>query len=184
MKAMSADFLNFYTVDALQPYVPLVTNGPWIVTAHGAVLHDCGGYGMMGLGQNPPEIQQAIGEPQMMANIMTPSFSQAAFGKAIREEVGHARKDGESPYSSFVCLNSGSEAVSFALRVADIHAKKQIDEGAHCGRKCVFVSLKVLHAVPAMLNDKSLICCMPITFRDRFSMRIGLAMPESRRSNF
>eukprot|EP00951_Prasinocladus_malaysianus_P018529 scaffold148198_cov55-Prasinocladus_malaysianus.AAC.1 len=140
---MSTDFENFYADHALQPYVPLAACGPWVVTTHGAVIHDNGGYGMLGLGQNNPAVLEAIGKKQTMANIMTPSFAQAGFGKMIRREVGHTRSGDVSPYESFVCLNSGSEAVSFALRVSDIHAKMQItDSGPHVGRKTVFVSLK------------------------------------------
>jgi hypothetical protein len=30
---------------ALMPYIPLAARGPWIVTLHGAVVHDNGGYG-------------------------------------------------------------------------------------------------------------------------------------------
>jgi hypothetical protein len=30
---------------ALIPYIPLAARGPWIVTLHGAVVHDNGGYG-------------------------------------------------------------------------------------------------------------------------------------------
>ena len=143
-KGMSADFENFYEEHALQPFVPLAALGPWVVTTHGAVVHDSGGYGMLGLGQNPSCVLEAISKPQVMANIMTPSFSQAAFGRAIRAEVGHSREPPGCPYSRFVCLNSGSEAVSFALRVTDIHAKKQTGPlGPHSGRRTVFVCLKV-----------------------------------------
>eukprot|EP00873_Tetraselmis_striata_P043103 jgi/Tetstr1/463367/TSEL_008289.t1 len=137
---MSKDFENFYADDALQPYIPIAGLGPWVVTAYGAVIHDNGGYGMLGLGQNPPSVLEALSRKQVMANIMTPSLSQAVFGQAMRKEVGHTRD--VCPYQSFVCLNSGSEAVSFALRVADIHAKQQTHDGPHADRHSIFVSLK------------------------------------------
>ena len=40
---------------------PLAALGPWIVTSHGAVLHDSGGYGMLGLGHAPDAVVAAIG---------------------------------------------------------------------------------------------------------------------------
>ena len=33
---------------------------PWIVTLKGAVLHDNGGYGMLGFGHNAPAILDAL----------------------------------------------------------------------------------------------------------------------------
>ena len=47
---LQARILNFYPAAGINPYVPLAALGPWIVTSHGAVLHDSGGYGMLGLG--------------------------------------------------------------------------------------------------------------------------------------
>src|SRR5690606_22488894 len=41
---LQAGYLNFYAADAVNPYVPLAARGPWIVTSHGAVIHDSGGY--------------------------------------------------------------------------------------------------------------------------------------------
>ena len=41
-------FVNFYPDDAINPYVALAGNGPWIVTLKGAVVYDTGGYGMLG----------------------------------------------------------------------------------------------------------------------------------------
>ncbi|MCZ7270333.1 hypothetical protein NK270_23505, partial [Salmonella enterica] len=46
MRAVQADFVNFYADDNVNPYVALVARGPWIVTLKGAVIHDSGGYGM------------------------------------------------------------------------------------------------------------------------------------------
>ena len=40
-------FQSLYPDATRQPYVPLAARGPWIVTAHGAVVHDSGGYGML-----------------------------------------------------------------------------------------------------------------------------------------
>ena len=159
---MSVDFENFYEDHALQPYVPLAALGPWVITTHGALVHDSGGYGMVGLGQNPISVLEAVSKPQVMANIMTASLSQLAFGRAIRKEVGHNRGASGCPYARFVCLNSGSEAVSFALRVTDIHAKKQTEAtGPHHGQKTVFVCLKVSCAYLFTSNDLPTISHMP-----------------------
>ncbi|MGN6237276.1 MAG: aminotransferase class III-fold pyridoxal phosphate-dependent enzyme, partial [Dyella sp.] len=43
-----AGYVNFYPDDAINPYLPAAARGPWIVTLKGAVLHDNGGYGMLG----------------------------------------------------------------------------------------------------------------------------------------
>ena len=112
--------LNFYPAPAINPYVPLAAEGPWIVTAHGAVLHDSGGYGMLGLGHAPAPVVSAIAAPLVMANVMTPSFSQYRLTQRLVKEIGRSR--GACPFGRFVFLNSGSEAVSFTCRVTDIHA--------------------------------------------------------------
>ena len=69
---------NFYPEDALSPYVPLAACGPWIVTAKGAVVHDSGGYGMLGLGHNPEPVLAACARRQVMANVMTPEHQPDA----------------------------------------------------------------------------------------------------------
>ena len=45
--------MNFYADDAVNPYVAIAARGPWVVTLKGAVLHDSGGYGMLGFGHTP-----------------------------------------------------------------------------------------------------------------------------------
>ena len=47
---LQADYVNFYAPETINPYVAIAGRGPWIVTSHGAVLHDNGGYGMLGGG--------------------------------------------------------------------------------------------------------------------------------------
>ena len=64
--------------DAINPYLPAAARGPWIVTLKGAVLHDNGGYGMLGFGHNPPAIIDAMSRPQVMANVMTAERVAAA----------------------------------------------------------------------------------------------------------
>ena len=120
---------NFYKEDAVNPYVAVAAAGPWVITLKGAVIYDCGGYGMLGLGHAPEDVLQAMNQPHVMANIMTGSVSQADFIKCLRREIGQNRKGG-TPYSSFLCLNSGSEAMSIASRIADINTRVLTDPGA------------------------------------------------------
>ena len=105
-RAVQGGYVNFYSDDTVNPYVALVARGPWVVTLNGAVLHDSGGYGMLGFGHTPKAVLEAMARPQVMANIMTPNLAQLRFERAIRAEVGHTR--GGCPYVKFLCLNSGS----------------------------------------------------------------------------
>lgn len=94
---------------------------------------------MLGYGHNPPVVSVAMSQNQVMANIMTASFEQAEFMQRIRAEVGHARpvahpsvkaaaaKGDTCPYESFVCLNSGSEGNTLAMRIMDVDAKTMTD---------------------------------------------------------
>ncbi|TWI05013.1 acetylornithine/succinyldiaminopimelate/putrescine aminotransferase [Luteimonas cucumeris] len=131
--ALQEGFVNFYPHDAVNPYVALAARGPWVITLNGAVLYDCGGYGMLGFGHTPQKIMDAMAKPQVMANIMTPNLSQLRFARAMRNAIGQGR--GSCPYSRFLCLNSGSESVGLAARIADINTKLMTDPGArHAGR--------------------------------------------------
>jgi len=125
--AVQSGFVNFYPADAVNPYVALTARGPWIVTLKGAVVHDSGGYGMLGFGHAPQAVIEAMEKPQALANIMTPNLAQKRLDGALRREVGHTR--GGCPYSAFMCLNSGSEAVGLAARIIDTHAKTMTDPG-------------------------------------------------------
>ena len=115
-----AGLTNFYAADAVNPYVAVSASGPWVVSLKGAVIYDCGGYGMLGLGHAPESVLQAMNQPHVMANIMTASVNQADFVARLRREIGHSRKGG-TPFASFLCLNSGSEAMSIASRIADVN---------------------------------------------------------------
>ena len=68
LSEVQAGFVNFYPDDAINPYLPGAARGPWIVTLKGAVLHDNGGYGMLGFGHNNAAILAALSRPQIMAN--------------------------------------------------------------------------------------------------------------------
>jgi len=113
-------FQHLYPESTRQPYVPLAAKGPWMVSMHGAVVHDSGGYGMLGYGHNPAPILKAMSEETVMANHMTPSLAHSDFIDALRGEIGRSRP--ECPFESFICLNSGSEANEMALRLVDMHA--------------------------------------------------------------
>lgn len=120
---------NFYAKDTVNPYVPAGAAGPWVVSLKGAIIYDCGGYGMLGLGHAPAPVLDAMNKPHVMANIMTASVNQVDFVERLRQEIGHTRKGG-TPFASFLCLNSGSEAMSVASRIGDINSKKLTDPGA------------------------------------------------------
>ena len=159
MDLLQADFVNFYAADQRNPYIPVAGRGPWLVTFHGAVLHDSGGYGMIGFGHTPDTVLKAMSTPQVMANIMTPSFSQLRLGQRLKREIG-SRRGGVCPFDRFICMNSGSEAVTVATRISDINAKKMTDPGGrHAGKRLMYLSLKGgFHGrteKPAMLSDSS-----------------------------
>lgn len=138
---LQADFVNFYDADAINPYVPLAARGPWIVTSHGAVLHDSGGYGMLGFGHAPQHILDVLAKPWVIANIMTPSFSQRRLTDALQAEIGHTR--GACPYPRFLCMNSGSESVTVAARISDILAHRATGPGGRYeGRTVKFLALE------------------------------------------
>ncbi len=156
--ALQAGFVNFYPADQRNPYVPVAGFGPWIVTFHGAALHDSGGYGMIGFGHAPQFVIDEMAKHQVMANIMTASFSQYRLNELLRQEIGHTR--GSCPYARFICMNSGSESVTVAARISDINAKKQTDPGArHAGKRIMYLTCRGgFHGrteQPARLSDSS-----------------------------
>ncbi len=158
LTSVQADFVNFYAEDAVNPYVAIAARGPWVVTLKGAVVHDSGGYGMLGFGHAPKAVIAAMARPQVMANVMTPSVSQLRFARALKHEIGHSR--GGCPFTRFLCLNSGSEAVSLACRIADVNAKIQTEPGArHAGRTIKRLAVKgAFHGRterPAIYSDSS-----------------------------
>jgi acetylornithine/succinyldiaminopimelate/putrescine aminotransferase len=133
--AVQEGFVNFYPQSTVNPYVALSGSGPWIVTSRGAVLYECGGYGMLGFGHAPTHVLEAMNKPHIMANIMTPAFSQRRLVDALRKEIGHTR--GSCPFERFFCLNSGSEAVTLGARLSDINAKIMTDPGGRHANKSI-----------------------------------------------
>lgn len=139
-QAIQADFVNFYPDDAVNPYVALAAQGPWIVTVGGAVIHDNGGYGMLGLGHAPDKVLEAMSRPHVMANVMTPHYAQLRLTRALRREIGHTRQG--CPFHRFLAMNSGSEAVTVAARISDVNAKLATDAGGpHVGKAVKQLSL-------------------------------------------
>jgi len=164
-------FVNFYPVDAINPYVALAGSGPWIITSRGAVLFECGGYGMLGMGHAPESALKAMNKPHIMANVMTPSFSQRRLVDALRKEIGQSRDS--CPFDRFFCLNSGSEAVTLAARIADINTRIMTDPGGkHDSKPIRILSLKgSFHGRtdrPARFSDSTRpACCKYLaSFRD------------------
>jgi len=160
VRTIQEGFVNFYAATSVNPYVALAARGPWIVTLKGAVLHDSGGYGMLGLGHAPAAVLAAMARPQAMANVMTANTSQLRLVRALRREIGHRRPDG-CPFARFACLNSGSEAVTLAARFSDVNAKLRTDPGGtHAGRPIRTLALS--HGFhgrtdrPAQFSDSSL----------------------------
>jgi acetylornithine/succinyldiaminopimelate/putrescine aminotransferase len=159
-EAIQARFVNFYPDDAVNPYVSLAARGPWLVTVKGAVLHDSGGYGMLGQGHAPEDILEAMNRPHVMANIMTPNFSQRRFTDALTREIGHTR-DGGCCYDRLLCMNSGSEAVTVGARISDVNAKLETDpNGRHAGKTIKMLGLSGgFHGRtdrPAQFSDSSM----------------------------
>ena len=141
IEALQSDFINFYPENTVNPYVAMAAAGPWIITSHGAVIHDNGGYGMLGVGHSPKNIMEAMGDTHVMANIMTANFTQKRFAQLLKAEVGQKR--GHCPFEKFICMNSGSESVTVAFRIADVNAKNQTAPGAqHAGKTIKLLSLE------------------------------------------
>jgi acetylornithine/succinyldiaminopimelate/putrescine aminotransferase len=158
---LQGDFVNFYKQDAVNPYVALFAHGPWLITTHGAVVHDCGGYGMLGFGQGPGSVLAAMSKDVVMANIMTASLSQKRFTDRLLKEIGQTRSPAQRrPYAKFLCMNSGSEAMTVACRISDVQAKVMTDpKGRYDGRQIRFLAQKgSFHGRterPAKVSDSS-----------------------------
>ena len=138
---LQEDFVNFYAPATINPYVAVAAKGPWIVTSHGAVVHDNGGYGMLGGGHGPEEIIDAMSKNHVMANVMTPSISQARLATALKKELGHTR--GSCPFSKFICMNSGSESMTVAMRICDVNSKIMTGHGGkHEGKPVKLLAIE------------------------------------------
>lgn len=155
-----SDLINFYAAETVNPYVAMGAAGPWIVTSHGAVLHDNGGYGMLGIGHAPAQVLDTMAQPWVMANVMTPSITHKRFTQRLKAEIGQKR--GGCPFPKFICMNSGSESVTVATRITDHNALQLTAEGArHHGKQVKFLALTgAFHGRtgrPAQVSDS----CLP-----------------------
>ena len=99
---LQEDYVNFYAPATVNPYIALAARGPWIITSHGAVVHDNGGYGMLGAGHGPATVIDAMSQNWVMANVMTPSFSHSRLANALKQELGYTR--GYCPFTKFICI--------------------------------------------------------------------------------
>ena len=72
-------------------------------------------------------IIESMSKNWVMANVMTPSFSQKRLSQRLRDELGHTR--GHCPFSKFICMNTGSESVTVSLRIADVNANAMTGPG-------------------------------------------------------
>lgn len=141
IQEIQGGFVNFYADDAVNPYVSLAGNGPWIVSLKGAVLYDTGGYGMLGFGHCPENVLVSMNQRHVMANVMSPNLSQKYLVEQLRKEIGHTR--GGCPFDRFLCVNSGSESVTVGARLSDINAKLMTDPGGrYANQETRILSLK------------------------------------------
>jgi acetylornithine/succinyldiaminopimelate/putrescine aminotransferase len=151
--------VNFYDADAINPYIAIAAKGPWVITTCGAVVHDSGGYGMLGLGHSPDIVMNAMNDSHVMANVMTPSYSHLRLNKRLDKEIGHTGSG--NPYKKVICMNSGSEAVTVAARISDINASEHTGPGGRYeGRTVKILAFKGgFHGRtdrPAQFSDSSL----------------------------
>jgi len=131
-KLLQERLLNFYVPPSVNPYVPLAAAGPWIITTHGAVLHDSGGYGMLGMAicRNP---SRRLDPACVMANVMTPPSVRrtSLTGWCVRSAT-----PGILPVCQVRLPQQRIESVTFACRMVDIHARRMTDaNGRHAGKK-------------------------------------------------
>ena len=141
VKSLQANLINFYAPETVNPYVAIAGRGPWVITSHGAVLHDNGGYGMIAAGHGPETVIEAMSKNWVMANVMTASFSQLRLTNRLKQELGQSR--GECPFTKFICMNSGSEAVTVGMRISDVNAKKMTEPGGrHEGKPVKLLALE------------------------------------------
>ena len=141
IKTLQRGYINFYKSATVNQYIAIAAKGPWIVTSHGAVVHDNGGYGMLGSGHGPDSIIDTMSKNWVMANVMTPSFSQKRLDDSLRQELGHTR--GSCPFTHFICMNSGSESVTVSLRIADVNSNILTSPGArHEGKEIKLLAIE------------------------------------------
>lgn len=142
-RQLQSGVLNFYPADCMATFVPLVAQGPWIITCYGRVVYETGGYGMLGFGYNPEFLHSVFQCKEVMSNVMTANFVQSHCVDLLKGHIGSTRKEG-CPYAKFVFMNSGSEAMTVAARISDAYAGKVTDKdytGPYRGKSTRFLAL-------------------------------------------
>ncbi|GIS50528.1 MAG: hypothetical protein Ct9H90mP24_8200 [Methanobacteriota archaeon] len=81
---------------------------------------------MLGMGHGPDDVIHSMQQNWVMANVMTPSFSQKRLSDRLKKEVGHTR--GNCPFSKFVCLK-WVRIDDYLMRIADANTLKLTGKG-------------------------------------------------------
>ncbi len=110
IRVLQQGFQNFYPSTSSTPFIPLAAQGSWIISSHGGVFLDVGGYGKDPLGHGPAALQAVLAEPHVMMNVMTAQPVQWRLQQALAQAIGLSSVD-----FKIQMLNSGSEAVELAL---------------------------------------------------------------------
>ena len=96
---------------------------------------------MLGGGHGPEDIIDAMSQNHVMANVMTPSLSHARLASALKKELGHTR--GSCPFTKFICMNSGSESMTVAMRICDVNSKNMTGLGGrHEGKPVKLLAIE------------------------------------------
>ncbi len=126
--AVQAGFINFYPDDAVNPYVAHRRARP--VGGHAEGRASCTTPAATACSASATRPQPSRGDGQAAGDgehdVAEPVASCASPAPCARE-IGHTR--GGCPYAKFLCLNSGSESVSLAGRIADVNTKLHTDAG-------------------------------------------------------
>ena len=120
------NMLNFYNKDYITPFIPVAGKGPWILTNYKSIVYDVGSYGMLSFGHSPQWSLDILKKPHVMANSIAPNYYQYLLTNKLKEIINQEQ---ECPYKKFSFLNSGSESMELALRLANIkNNNKKISE--------------------------------------------------------
>lgn len=140
---LQSNILPFYNETTRSPYIPLCAKGPWVITENGAVVYDVGGYGMLGFGHSPDWVSPILAKEHVMTNIMTPHRIHQTFTELLKERIGASAGPGhECPYSRFAFLNSGSEGIELAMRVANARARSMHSDQHPTDKPTLWLTLK------------------------------------------
>ena len=79
IERLQSDYVNFYSAAYSKSLCRdfserAMDNIPW-----SRVVHDNGGYGMLGMGQGPDDVISSMQKNWVMANVMTPSSAKRGY---------------------------------------------------------------------------------------------------------